>query len=190
MSWPLFIEAFVFIFLAALPGRTTFLMLIMAARWSAWQAFIGAALAFGIQSVISVALGSLFSLLTTAAIQSVVALLFIYFSIRFWHDSRKQVTLKSSSTSTQIRSSFLLVFAAEWGDVSQLAIASFSAKNHEPFTVWISATLALWLIAALAILVGRNLHRAVSPVYVQKIAAIGFAITGIYILVSQLLVKR
>ena len=53
--------------------------------------------------------------------------------------------------------SFLVLFAAEWGDLSQLTTASLSARYDAPVEVWLGAWLALSLVAGLAALVGRSL---------------------------------
>jgi putative Ca2+/H+ antiporter (TMEM165/GDT1 family) len=186
LSWSLFVSAFTFIFLAALPGRTTFLMLFMASRGQAFAVFVGAALAFGVQSIISVALGNVFAFLPPWGIHIGVGLILIYFAVHFWRDSQKKEELNAKviKNSNPIRSTFILIFAAEWGDVSQLAIASFSARNPERLTVLLSAAIALWLIAGMAVIVGSNMRRAINPSHVQKIAAIGFFVAGFYLLIS------
>jgi len=189
MNWPLLISAFTFIFLAALPGRTTFFMLLMAARVKPWVVFRGAALAFAVQSVISVALGNLFSFLPARAIQLGVGLLFFYFAYHFWRDGRRVEAPDSRLPTNSVRSVFLLIFAAEWGDVSQVAIASFSARHPEKLiTVFLSSVAALWLIAGLAIGVGTHVGRASNPALIQRLAAVGFAMTGIYLVMRALFV--
>jgi putative Ca2+/H+ antiporter (TMEM165/GDT1 family) len=74
-----------------------------------------------------------------------------------------------------------MIFAAEWGDVSQVAIASFAANHPEPWTVLLSAFLALWSIALLAIGLGARMTRIVRPQKIQKAAAVFFAAAGLMI---------
>ena len=187
-SSTLFETAFTFIFLAALPGRTTFLMLLMAARGRALPVFLGALLAFGIQGAISVGLGSVFSFLPPRVLQLGVGVLLLYFAKSFWWESRRATDLgevKLNSTNP-IWSAFLLIFAAEWGDVSQVAIASFSSRYQDRWMVFLGAVFALWLIAGIAVIAGKYLGRAISPTNIQRVAAIGFFVAGVYLMTRGL----
>jgi putative Ca2+/H+ antiporter (TMEM165/GDT1 family) len=55
--------------------------------------------------------------------------------------------------------SFLVLFAAEWGDLSQLLTMSQVARTHEPVSVFIGSWSALLLVSGLAVLAGRVLLR-------------------------------
>ena len=52
--------------------------------------------------------------------------------------------------------SFAVVFAAEWGDITQITTANLAAHYGNPVSVGIGAVLALWLLAGLAIAVGAR----------------------------------
>ena len=60
-----------------------------------------------------------------------------------------------------ILASFLVLFAAEWGDLSQLLTISLVAKYEEPVAVFIGALGALLLVSGLAVVAGRQLQRFV-----------------------------
>ena len=66
--------------------------------------------------------------------------------------------------------SFLVLFAAEWGDLSQLTTASLSARYNAPVEVWLGAWVALSLVAGLAALAGRWLVTRVRFAVVQRIS--------------------
>jgi Ca2+/H+ antiporter, TMEM165/GDT1 family len=70
---------------------------------------------------------------------------------------------------------FVVVFLAEWGDLTQILTASMAARFHAPLAVGLGAGLALWSVAALAVLAGRPLRRL--P------AALVRRLTGIVLLV-------
>ncbi len=53
--------------------------------------------------------------------------------------------------------SFLVLFAAEWGDLSQLLTLSLVAKYDDPVSVFIGAWGALLAVSGLAVIVGRVL---------------------------------
>jgi len=43
---------------------------------------------------------------------------------------------------------FVVVFIAEWGDLTQLATAALAARTRSPYVVFAGAALALWSVAA------------------------------------------
>ena len=53
--------------------------------------------------------------------------------------------------------SFLVLFAAEWGDLSQLLTISLVAKYDDPVSVFLGAWGALLAVSGLAVIVGRLL---------------------------------
>ena len=182
MTWGVFFPAFVIIFFAALPGRTTFVMLLLGARGNPGLVFIGAALAFAAQSAISVALGQVLSFLSPRLIHLIAGLLFFYFAFTFWKESQKKETGGDALIRPlTVKSAFTLIFAAEWGDVSQLAIATLAAPSSERISVFIAAVLALWLIAGAAIGIGSHAGKFLNQTLLQRGAAVLFALTAVYL---------
>jgi putative Ca2+/H+ antiporter (TMEM165/GDT1 family) len=55
--------------------------------------------------------------------------------------------------------SFVVLFAAEWGDLSQLLTISFVTRYHDRLSVFFGAWLALLVVSGLAIVAGRVLLR-------------------------------
>ena len=60
-----------------------------------------------------------------------------------------------------VLASFLVLFAAEWGDLSQLLTISLVAKYDDPVSVFIGAWAALLAVSGLAVIVGRLLLQRV-----------------------------
>lgn len=58
--------------------------------------------------------------------------------------------------------SFVVLFTAEWGDLSQLFTAGMAARTGSPVSVFIGAWVALILVAAIAVLVGGWLQQRVA----------------------------
>jgi Ca2+/H+ antiporter, TMEM165/GDT1 family len=54
---------------------------------------------------------------------------------------------------------FVVIFVAEWGDLTQILTAGLAARFHAPVAVGVGAGLALWTVAALAVLASRPLRR-------------------------------
>jgi len=173
---------FIFIFLAALPGRTTFILVMLASNSKAKNVFFGAASAFLIQASLSVLLGQLLTLIPEAYVSFSAGILFLYFSWKFWVESRTKESGIENAKTQSIKSVFILIFMAEVGDVSQLAIATSASKTLSKLNVFLVSVCALWIITLLAIVVGRNLRRFINFGILQRIASFVFLAVGIYFL--------
>ncbi len=78
------------------------------------------------------------------------------------------------------------VFLAEIGDKTQLATMLFAAKGEtSKWVVFLAASLALVLAAAIGVLVGGVVERFISPRTLKVIAGIGFIAIGLWTLVSK-----
>jgi putative Ca2+/H+ antiporter (TMEM165/GDT1 family) len=73
---------------------------------------------------------------------------------------------------------FLVVFVAEWGDLTQIGTAGFQAKWHAWLTILLASTLALWSVTALAVFVGNRAGKLLDPKLTQRVAAVAFMIIG------------
>ena len=71
------------------------------------------------------------------------------------------------------------MFAAEWGDVTQVGTAALVARTPaHPWQVIAGATLGLWTGAALAVGLGRTTGRWLNPWPLQRVAARPSACSG------------
>lgn len=66
---------------------------------------------------------------------------------------------------------FAVILVAEFGDLTQIATATLAARYHDPPSVAVGAVLALWAVAALAIVGGRGLLKVIPLTWVTRIAA-------------------
>src|SRR5665213_4220104 len=165
MNWTLFFSTFSLIFVAELPDKTAFATLLMATRGKPYAVFFGVALAFVVQSIVAVSFGSVLGLLPERWVHLGAGILFLAFAALSWHESRQAEEEEVTEATTKFTTfwktawkAFVVIFIAEWGDLTQLATASLAARYHEfPFVILISATLALWSVTALAIVVGSRM---------------------------------
>ena len=67
---------------------------------------------------------------------------------------------------------FAVVFAAEFGDLTQILTVSLAAKYGDPFAVGIGSVLALWIAAGGAIIGGRSLLKIIPTVWLTRGAAL------------------
>jgi putative Ca2+/H+ antiporter (TMEM165/GDT1 family) len=80
---------------------------------------------------------------------------------------------------------FLSIFIAELGDKTQLATLLFATnENLSRLSVFVAASSALVCSSLLAVLVGGQLTRLVSPTALQTIAGVGFIVIGVWMLVG------
>jgi len=191
MELSLFVSTFALIFVAELPDKTAFAALFLATCHNPLAVFLGAAAAFMIQSIVAVACGSFLSLLPPQFVQIAAGALFLVFALMMWcrpaPKTEKPDCEPSEKTAKFFRSvgaAFMTIFIAEWGDLTQLATAALAAKYHAPLTIFISATLALWTVTAIGVIIGSQLKHRIQPQLVQRVAASAFAVVGIGILVK------
>ena len=76
------------------------------------------------------------------------------------------------------------VFLAELGDKTQLATLLFASRSPGSLaTVFVGASVALVLSAAIGVLAGGFISQYVDPKYLSYAAGIGFVLIGIWTIV-------
>jgi putative Ca2+/H+ antiporter (TMEM165/GDT1 family) len=76
-------------------------------------------------------------------------------------------------------STFALLFVAELGDKTQLAVISMTAKHKMPVWIFVGASLALAAVTGIGVLAGGLLTRVIPEEILHKIAAVLFVGMGI-----------
>jgi len=178
------LTVFGIVFLAELPDKTALASLVLGTRYRPSHVFVGTAAAFLVHVVLAIAAGSLLALLPGRVLHAVVGALFLMGAIlllRGRHEAEEEEDLQLSgdkpATFRRVAAmSFGVILVAEFGDLTQIVTANLAAKYHDPISVGIGATLALWAVAGLAIVGGRGLLKVVPITVVTRTAA---AIMGI-----------
>jgi putative Ca2+/H+ antiporter (TMEM165/GDT1 family) len=80
-----------------------------------------------------------------------------------------------------LASTFGLIFVAELGDKTQLAIFSLASKNSSPWAVFVGGSLALTLVTALGVIGGQGLCKLIPERVLLAISAAAFVVMGILI---------
>jgi putative Ca2+/H+ antiporter (TMEM165/GDT1 family) len=167
---------FPIIFLGELPDKTMFASLVMATKGRPRDVWMGAAAAFVVHVAIATTVGvALFALLSRRAIDGAVAALFLFGAAYAWREGVKDqagLARRESSRHGVILTAFIVIFVAEWGDLTQVLTANLAAKYHSPLSVAIGAVLALWAVAALAVASGQSLLRFVNIATTRKATAV------------------
>lgn len=173
---------FPLIFIGELPDKTMFANLVMATKGRPLHVWLGAAAAFLVHVVIATTAGVvLFHLVPHRALEIVVAALFAAGAVYSWYEGRaekahedheQQLVAKEVSRHRLVVSAFIVIFLAEWGDLTQVLTANLAARYHSPFSVGLGALLALLVVAAIAVTGGKALGRYVSVSLVRRVTTV------------------
>jgi putative Ca2+/H+ antiporter (TMEM165/GDT1 family) len=177
---------FPIIFLGELPDKTMFASLILATRGRPLLVWMGAAAAFAVHVVIAVTIGvAIFHLLPHRAVQAIVAVMFFIGAVLALREARKErdeeelIEREVASHQRVAVTAFLVIFLAEWGDLTQILTANLAAHYHDALSVGVGAVVALWAVAALAVVAGQSVLRFVNIRTIRiATAVVLFALTG------------
>jgi len=183
------------ILLVELPDKTLVATLVLSTRYRHRPVLAGVAVAFAVQCVIAVVAGGLLHLLPRRAVEGAVAALFaigaaLLIRESFGADDDVEVDAATSQVPASSRrialTSFGVLFAAEWGDASQLATAGLTARLNEPVAVGIGAWLALVGVALVAVVAGKVIVKRVPVRLVHRVAGGLFAAFAVVAMVGAI----
>ena len=174
------VTTFALIFPAELPDKTFIATLVLATRFRHLWVWLGVISAFFVQVLIAVTAGGLLAL---APQRLVLAITFTLFAVGAFvmikgglssraaeqaeeadeeaEVSSKAATQNPTSATRVFITSFVILFTAEWGDLSQLLTAGLAARTGEPLSVFLGSWLALATVSGIAVLVGSWLRTRV-----------------------------
>jgi putative Ca2+/H+ antiporter (TMEM165/GDT1 family) len=172
MEFSLATAAIVFglIFVVELPDKTFIATLVLATRFRPLLVWIGVTAAFLVQTVVAVLLGGLLARLPRTPVEVFATIMFLiggFLLLRGAADADKEeletveeFSHKGAATAHGLKvvaTSFMVLFLAEWGDLSQLLTASLVIKYDDPVSVGVGAFAALAAVSGLGAVIGRIL---------------------------------
>jgi putative Ca2+/H+ antiporter (TMEM165/GDT1 family) len=182
MDLALAATVFVTIFVVELPDKTFIATLVLATRYRPLLVWIGVTAAFLVQTVVAVLFGGLISRLPETPVHILVAVLFLVAGVLLIRgagaadaeeaEAEEEFAAKAAREAPgwhAVTTSFVILFLAEWGDLSQLATAGFVARRGDPLSVGIGAFLALALVSGLGALLGRALLKRLRLAVIRRI---------------------
>lgn len=185
------VSAFALLFLAELGDKTQLMTMTLAHRYPVRPVLAGVFAAFLLLNLLAVLLGAaLYRYLPQSAVLLAAALLFLYFAWRSWReadDTEAQEDVAKMGARGAFISSFVLIFVAELGDKTQLALIALAASSGALWSVFTGGTLALWTVSAIGVFLGSTLLRKIPPHWMHRIAALLFAFFGLLALATVLL---
>jgi Ca2+/H+ antiporter, TMEM165/GDT1 family len=196
MDWHVALLTFLLIVPVELPDKTFVAALVLATRYRPLPVWIGVGLAFGVQSLVAVTAGQLVTFLPEWVTYLVSTLMFAAGAVLLIIaapgadaeevEQEHQYEAKAVDAKVGWRAalaSFLLLFAAEWGDLSQLLTINMVAKYGSPLGAFVGSWAALLVVSGLAVLFGRALLRYVR---LSILHYVGGAVCALFALLSVL----
>ena len=171
---------FALILPAELPDKTFIATLVLATRFRHLWVWLGVAAAFLVQVLIAVTAGSLLTLLPQRIVLGATLLLFVVGAVIMIKGglasraselaaqqeeaddvSERMANETALSPLRTMGISFIVLFTAEWGDLSQLLTAGLAARTGQPVSVFIGSWVALLVVSGVAVLAGSWLRTRV-----------------------------
>lgn len=181
---------FAVIFVGELPDKTMFASLVMSTKGRPFAVWLGSAAAFVLHVVIATTVGTVvFHLLAPRAVDAVVAVIFLAGAGLAVAEAVRERGRKEDPGPPPVPPSrpgrtavtaFAVIFAAEWGDLTQLLTANLAAHYHSPVSVAAGAILGLWAVSALAVTGGRWLGSVIDAVLIRVGTALLLLGLGVY----------
>ena len=178
------------IFIGELPDKTMFASLVMSTQGRPRYVWLGAAGAFVVHVAIAVTVGvAIFALLPKAAVDAIVAAMFLFGAAYAWRESGEEEGAAAAASAERsnhgvVLTAFVVIFLAEWGDLTQILTANLAARYHSPLSVAVGAVLALWLVAAIAVASGQALLKYVKVATIRKVTAVVLVLLAGYVIWS------
>ena len=169
--------SFFLIFLAEFGDKSQLVCMTLAAKHRPWPVLLGAITAFAVLNLLAVLFGAVVAAwIPEFWLTLIVAGLFGFFGVQslLFDDSDKE------DEDTGLRSShglfitaLLMIFVAEFGDKTQLAVAGLASTFHS-LPVWLGSTLALLATTVLGVLAGHRLLKHLPLKLIHKMSGLLF----------------
>ncbi len=185
---------FLLILPAELPDKTFIATLVLATRFRHIWVWLGVATAFLVQVTIAVAAGGLLALLPQRLVLGATAVLFLVGAVIMVKgglasraaeqeaeaEEAQEIEQKAAARDVTSRwrtfaVSFVILFTAEWGDLSQILTAGMAARTGSPVSVFLGSWVALLVVSGAAVLLGSWLRTRI-PIW--RIRLLSGAVLG------------
>ena len=171
---------YLLIALAEFGDKSQLVCMTLAARHRGLPVVLGAIAAFAVLNLLAVLFGAAVAAwLPEWVVTAAVALLFAWFGIaalRFEEDDDEEIEEKPGHG--VFATTFLMIFLAEFGDKTQIAVAGMgSAADAAP--TWVGATLALATTSVLGVYAGRRLLNKLPLHWIHRISGVFFLLLAL-----------
>lgn len=167
---------FFLISLAEMGDKSQLVCMTLAAKHKSTPVLLGSIAAFALLNLLAVLFGAAVAAwLPEWLITLAVAGLFAAFGIsalRF-KEEEEDADIEEKSGQSIFATTFLLIFLAEFGDKTQIAVAGLGS-TQQALAVWTGATFALACTSALGIFAGNTLLKKLSLKWIHRISGVLF----------------
>ncbi len=192
MNWQPLLSTFGLIFIAELGDKTQLAVMTQTCKHRRpWPVFVGATVALMAVTALGAAGGRLLGqLIPPDVLRYGAALAFVVMGVLIWREAAIEEVQAEEDVCCEVDSAlawdwrafgstFSLLFLAEVGDKTQLAVLGLAGKQPSPWPVFIGGSLALTAVTALAVLGGRQLCRWISEEVLLRVSAGVFVVMGV-----------
>ncbi len=196
MNWSALLSTFGLVFIAELGDKTQLAVMTQTCKFRRpWPVFFGGSLALTAVTALGAAGGRALSEFVPAdVIRTIAAVAFVVMGALIWREASKSggdaddaCELVCELEEDHARkwnwqafgSTFTLLFLAELGDKTQLAVLGLSSKQSAPWVVFAGGALALTVVTGLGVVGGEQLCRWIPEKLLLKISAGAFVVMGI-----------
>jgi putative Ca2+/H+ antiporter (TMEM165/GDT1 family) len=173
---------FLLVAFAEIGDKSQLVCMTLAARHRGLPVVIGATAAFAVLNLLAVLFGAAIAAwLPEWLVTLAVAALFAGFGIsalRYTEDNEDDEVDEKPGHGV-VATTFLLIFLAEFGDKTQIAVAGLGSTS-EPSAVWAGATVALAVTSILGVLAGRKLLNRLPLKWIHRISGVFFLLLAIF----------
>ncbi|MDR2188541.1 MAG: TMEM165/GDT1 family protein [Azonexus sp.] len=179
---------FLLIALAEFGDKSQLVCMTLAARHRGLPVALGAIAAFAILNLLAVLFGAAVAAwLPESLVTAAVALLFAVFGINAlrYQEENDDGEIGDKPGRNVFATTFLLIFLAEFGDKTQIAVAGLGSTT-DSLAVWLGATLALAATSLLGVYAGRRFLNRLPLIWIHRVSGVFFLLLAAYAL-SRLL---
>ena len=173
---------FLIVAFAEIGDKSQMVCMTLAARHRGLPVVIGAVAAFAVLNLLAVLFGAAVAAwLPEWLVALAVAVLFAGFGIsalRYTEDGEDDEVEEKPGHGI-VATTFLLIFLAEFGDKTQIAVAGLGSTS-EPSAVWAGATVALATTSLLGVLAGRQLLNRLPLKWIHRISGVFFLLLAAF----------
>jgi len=176
--------SFLVIGLAEFGDKSQLVCMTLASRHRGLPVALGAIAAFAVLNLLAVLFGAAVAAWLPGWIVTLaVAVLFAVFGISAlrYQDEEEDEEIEEKPGHGIFATTFLLIFLAEFGDKTQIAVAGLGSTGSAG-AIWTGATLALATTSLLGIVAGRRLLNRLPLVWIHRISGTFFLALAAYAL--------
>ncbi len=172
---------FLLIALAEFGDKSQLVCMTLAARHRGLPVVLGAVAAFAILNLLAVLFGAAIAAwLPEWVVTAAVALLFAVFGIsalRYEEEDGDEEIAEKPGYGI-FASTFLMIFLAEFGDKTQIAVAGLGS-TADAMATWVGATLALACTSILGVVAGRRWLNRLPLKWIHRISGVFFLLLAL-----------